>query len=61
MSGNDSAEQKKARMMRVILSPRQDRLLKKLKAEGVSESEHVRRALDDYFRMLIDRGELKDE
>ena len=55
------AAQGESRMLRVIDTPRQDRLLRKLQAEwGLSESEHVRRALDDYLRLLVERGELKE-
>jgi len=51
-----------ARMLKMHLTPRQNRLLRKLKAEwGMSVSEHVRRAIDDYLRELLDRGELIDE
>ena len=48
----------KTRLLRVILTPRQSALLRKLKEQGGTESEHVRRALDAYFRDLVDRGEL---
>jgi hypothetical protein len=48
-------------MMRVIITPRQERLLTKLRVEwGLSESEHVRRALDDYLDGLIAKRELVD-
>lgn len=49
------------KLMRVIITPRQERLLSKLRIEwGMSESEHVRRALDDYLDNLIEKGELVD-
>lgn len=49
------------KLMRVIITPRQERLLSKLRNEwGMSESEHVRRALDHYLDNLIERGELVD-
>ena len=59
---DDAAEIKgQERMMRVIITPRQDRLLRKLRSEwGLSESEHIRRALDDYLRVLIERGDFKE-
>jgi len=51
-----------AKMMRVIITPRQQRLLDQLRSSeiGMSESEHVRRAIDDYLDKLITRGELVD-
>jgi len=53
---------KMSRMLRVMLTPRQDKLLQKLKLEqGMSESEHVRRAIDEYLRKLIKNGELQEE
>lgn len=56
--GSGSANSK---MIRVIITPRQERLLTKLRLEwGMSESEHVRRALDDYLDTLILKGELID-
>jgi len=56
--GSGSANSK---MLRVIVTPRQERLLSKLRTEwGLSESEHVRRALDSYLDRLISSGELVD-
>lgn len=56
--GSGNANKK---LMRVIITPRQERLLSKLRNEwGMSESEHVRRALDDYLDNLIEKGELAD-
>ena len=53
---------KQAKVLRVIITPRQDRLLTKLRIEwGLSESEHVRRAIDLYLDSLLARGELKDD
>jgi len=52
---------KQSRMARVILTPRQDRLLRKLRAEwGLSESEHIRRAIDLYLDGLLASGEIAD-
>ncbi len=52
---------KQSRMARVILTPRQDRLLRKLRAEwGLSESEHIRRAIDLYLDGLLASGEITD-
>lgn len=56
--GTGSANTK---LLRVIITPRQQRLLAKLRTEwGMSESEHVRRALDSYLDGLITKGELVD-
>jgi len=56
--GTGSASTK---MLRVIITPRQERLFAQIRTEiGGSESEHVRRALDDYIDKLITRGELVD-
>ena len=56
--GTGSASKK---LLRVLVTPRQERLLSKLREEwGMSESEHVRRALDDYLDTLIAKGELDD-
>jgi len=56
--GTGSASTK---MLRVIITPRQERLFAQICTEiGGSESEHVRRALDDYIDKLIARGELVD-
>jgi len=47
------------RLLRVNITPRQDRLLTRIRTEvGLSESEAVRRAIDDYLDKLIARGEL---
>ena len=49
------------RMLKVCLTPRQDRLTRRMKKEwGMSASETVRRALDEYFDRLIARGDLND-
>lgn len=57
--GSGSANTK---LMRVIVTPRQERLLSKLRTEwGLSESEHVRRALDMYLDGLLAKGELVDD
>ena len=59
---SDKAKGLAARMLKLYLTPRQQRLLKKLKADwGMSVSEHVRRAIDLYLDGLVDRGDLKDE
>ena len=56
--GTGSANTK---LMRVIITPRQERLFSQIRQEiGGSESEHVRRALDDYLDKLITRGEIVD-
>lgn len=53
---------KPGKLLRVLLSPRQDRLLTYLRENvGISESEAARTALDDYFEKLEARGELVDE
>lgn len=53
---------KMSRMLRIFVTPRQDRLLQKLKKDfGLPEAEHMRRALDDYLHKLIRRGELREE
>ena len=50
------------RLLRMYLTPRQKRLLTKLKSEwGMTVSEHVRRAIDDYLDRIILKGDLKDE
>ena len=57
-TGSANAETK---MLRVIATPRQSRLLAHLRATwGMSESEHVRRALDKYLDELLASGELVD-
>lgn len=50
------------KLMRVLITPRQERLFAQMRESdiGMSESEHVRRALDDYIDKLIARGELID-
>ena len=51
-----------SRLLRILCTPRQDRLLKELREQhGNSESEHVRRAIDMYLDLMVERGELKDE
>jgi hypothetical protein len=56
--GTGSANTK---MLRVIITPRQERLLTILRTEqGLSESEHCRRAIDDYLNALIRSGDLVD-
>lgn len=51
-----------ARLLKMYLTPRQDRLLRKLKKEwGMSVSEHVRRSIDLYLDGLITKGDLKDD
>jgi hypothetical protein len=48
-------------MLRVLITPRQDRLLRLLQKEwGLPESEHVRRALDSYLDSLLASGDLVD-
>ncbi len=50
------------RLLRCNLTPRQDRMLVKIREQiGMSESEATRRALDNYFDLLISRGELKND
>jgi hypothetical protein len=50
------------RLLRMYLTPRQKRLLTKLKQEwGMTVSEHVRRAIDIYLDGLIAKGDLKDD
>jgi len=50
------------KMLRVIVTPRQERLLAKLRTSwGLSESEHVRRALDVYLDALLAKGDLVDD
>ncbi len=58
-TGTSSAQ---IRLLRCNLTPRQDRMLVKIREQiGMSESEAVRRALDDYFDKLIARGELEND
>ena len=50
------------RLLRMYLTPRQKRLLVRLKQEwGMTVSEHVRRAIDLYLDGLIAKGDLKDD
>jgi len=52
---------KPGKLLRVLLTPRQDRLLNQVRVEnGISESEFARRALDDLFDKMEARGELVD-
>jgi hypothetical protein len=57
--GTGTANQK---MMRVLITPRQERLFAQLRKsdQGLSLSEHVRRALDDYIDKKIAQGVLVD-
>ena len=63
-----AAEEEKAakkallqRQLKLTLTPRQDRCLRRLKREwGMSVSELTRRALDEYLDRLIARGDLND-
>jgi len=49
------------KLLRVLLTPRQERLLTQVRVEnGISESEFCRRALDDLFDKMEARGELVD-
>ena len=61
---HEDKEAKKAlakRMLKLHLTPRQDRLLRRLKKEwGMSVSELTRRALDEYLDRLLARGDLND-
>ena len=57
-TGSANADTK---MLRVIITPRQARLLALLRSTwGMSESEHARRALDKYLDELLATGELVD-
>lgn len=50
-----------SRMLRVIIPPRIDSLLRQMQNKyGYSESEIVRRALDSYLQPFIDKGDIKD-
>jgi len=50
-----------SRMLRVIVPPRIDSLLRQMQTKyGYSESEIVRRALDTYLQPFIDKGDVKD-
>lgn len=62
----DPAELKSApgesRMLRVIAPPRIDSLLRQMQSKfGYSESEIVRRALDQYLETFITKGDIKDK
>jgi hypothetical protein len=60
--GRPKGSGKTQRMLRVLITPRQDRLLRILQREwGLPESEHVRRALDAYLDALLASGDLVDE
>jgi len=48
------------RMLRVLITPQQDKFLTQLRKAGSTESEHVRRALDQYFDHLLEKGRLKE-
>jgi len=53
---------KPGKLLRVLLTPRQERLMTQLRVvNGISESEATRSALNDYFDKLEGRGELVDE
>ena len=59
--GRPKGTGKQQRMLRVLITPRQDRLLRLLQKEwGLPESEHVRRALDSYLDSLLASGDLVD-
>jgi len=50
-----------SRMLRVIVPPRIDLLLRQMQTKyGYSESEIVRRALDSYLQPFIDKGDIND-
>jgi hypothetical protein len=50
-----------SRMLRVIVPPRIDSLLRQMQTKyGYSESEIVRRALDGYLQPFIDKGDIQD-
>lgn len=46
------------RLLRVLLTPRQDKMFSQVRSIGMSESEFTRRAIDDLFDKMIARGEL---
>ena len=49
------------KLLRVLVTPRQEFLLAELrKIEGMSESEHVRRAIDDYLKEMIRTKRITD-
>lgn len=57
-SGTSSAANK---ILRVIITPRQERLLDQIRREwGMSPSETTRRALDNFLDAQIEKGELVD-
>lgn len=49
------------RLLRVLITPQQDSYLTLLRDQGYTESEHVRRALDDYFSKMVKDGQLKSQ
>lgn len=49
------------RLLRVLITPQQDYYLTLLRDQGYTESEHVRRALDDYFSKMVKDGQLKSQ
>lgn len=49
------------RLLRVLITPQQDAYLTLLRDQGYTESEHVRRALDDYFSKMVKEGQLKTQ
>jgi hypothetical protein len=49
------------RLLRVLITPQQDVYLNQLRDQGYTESEHVRRALDDYFSKMLKDGQLKTQ
>lgn len=60
--GRPKGTGKQQRMLRVLITPRQDRLLHVLQQEwGLPESEHVRRALDIYLDSLLASGDIVDD
>ena len=60
--GRPKGTGKQQRLLRVLITPRQDRLLHILQQEwGLPESEHVRRALDMYLDSLLASGDLVDD
>jgi hypothetical protein len=51
-----------SRMLRVIVPPRIDSLLRQMQTRfGYSESEIVRRALDSYLEPFIAKGDIQDK
>ena len=49
------------RLLRVLITPQQDSYLTLLRDQGYTESEHVRRALDEYFSKMVKDGQLKTQ